>query len=253
MLFVSLAWAETREGDETGKAVGSVTSTTHDATNLANVEHVSPEDARRLTALAGATLSLPRVRALSTEAARELATHRQESRTCTHTVCVAVQEEKTVTYSVMVPYPEEKTATDGTKYTVKKCRPQERTRTVTISKCVPELRTHACPLTLQLDGLASAEPKVLAALAQHDGNLHLAGLKTLSIEAARRLATHQGGTLALDGLVILTDDLATILAAHEGPLSLKGVQEASEQALATLEGRNVTLPPELQPPPHEKD
>jgi len=136
-----------------------------------------------------------------------------------HTVCVAVKAEKTVTYSVLVPYPEEKTAADGTKYTVNKCRPEERTRTVTITKCVPELRTHACPLTLQLDGLASAEPEVLATLAQDDGNLHL----------------------------------AATLATHEGPLSLKGVKQASEQALAALEGRSVTLPPELQPTPPEKD
>lgn len=249
MLFMSLARAEAQEGDATGKATGSAIATT----DPANVEHPSPEDARRLTASAGETLSLPRVKSLSTAAARELATYRQESGTCTHTVCIPVLEEKTVTYSVMVPYSEEKTAADGKVFTVQKCRPEERTRTFTVTKCVPESRTHACPLTLQLDGLASADPEVLAALARHDGNLHLAGLEALSIDGASRLATHRGGTLALDGLVILNDDVAAILASHEGPLSLKGVKQASEQALAALEGRSVALPPEFQAPPREKE
>ena len=131
--------------------------------------------------------------------------------------------------------------------------PEERTRMVTITTCGPESRTHPCPLTLQLDGLAAAEPEVLAALAQHHGNLHLAGLKMVSIEGARRLTTHKGGTLTLDGLVILTDQIAAILSTHDGPLSLKGVKQTSEQALAVLEGRSITLSPELKPTPHEKD
>jgi hypothetical protein len=227
----------------------------------ATVQRLTPEDARRLTATADLLLSLPRLRELSEESARELATYRHKSKTVSYTVQVPVSEEKIATFTVMVPYDEEKTSTytvmvpaeekvraDGTKYTakesrseertrtytVRKCRPEERTRTYTVTKMVPETRTCKCPLALQIDGMSSLEPRCLAELAKHVGNLHLNGLKALSREQAQSLAAHKGGVLALDGLISLDAKTAEVLAAHEGGLTLNGLGTLSPESAKAL-------------------
>lgn len=225
----------------TPRPVTAATTRGESSVNQRTVEHLSPKAARSLTAAAGALLSLPRLRGLSEETAHELATYRDESGTCTYTVCVPVTEEQTATYTVMVPYTEEETLEDGKKVPVTKSLPQLRTRTYTVTVCVPEERTHKCPLTLQLDGLVSVEPGVLVALAKHDGNLHLGGLKSLTADEAKSLAVHKGGTLALNGLDSLDTEVAAQLATHQDALSLNGVSMLSAETAEALCKNNVAL------------
>jgi hypothetical protein len=202
--------------------------------DAATIVDLTPSEARRLTATAGKVLSLPRVQELKEDAARVLATHRQESGTCTYTVMVPVQDTIEQKYTVMVTRPEEKTSPDGKKYTVSKCFPEERTRLVSHTKYVPEQLTHKCPLTLQLDGLSTTEPRVLAALAEHDGNLFLNGMKTLSQEQARSLAAHKGGTLALNGVSSLDMAVAEQLGVRKGDLALNGIRSLTADTARAL-------------------
>jgi hypothetical protein len=225
--------SESKENDAAAVPVSNL------SIDPATAKTLTPEQARRLTASAGAVLSLPRLSTISEEAARELATYRKESGTCTHTICVPVQKEKTATYTIMVPFPEEKTKEDGSKVTINKCRPETRTKTYTVTIMVPEERSHVCPLALQLDGLALVKPSVLAALSQHDGHLHLNGMKSLTPDQAKALVPHKGGTLALDGLSSLDAKVAEQLAAREGGLSLNGLTALSldtAKALCTHKG-----------------
>ena len=205
------------------------------------VEMITPEEAKTLTAESGLLLSLPRLRKLSPEAAEQLATYREQSKTATDTVMVPVCGEKTMTYTVMVSYAEDKTRDDGTKYTINKCRPEERKKTITFTKMVPEKVNRTCPFTLQFDGLESAEPRTLAELAKHVGNLHLNGLKALSREQAQSLAAHKGGMLALDGLASLDAGTAEVLAAHEGALTLNGLESLSPESAKALGGHKGDL------------
>ncbi len=200
------------------------------ATDAKTVQQLTPEQARGLVASAGETLALPLLRRLTKEAAYELATYRERSDVCTHTVEVPVQEERSITYSVMVPREETKTLEDGSTRTVTKSCPETRTRFVTVTKKIPETREHRCPLTLVLGGLNTAESDVLKALAQHDGTLSLPGIEEVDIEDASLLAAHKGGTLALDGIKHLDADVVNALAKHQGTLSLNGVQSLSPEA-----------------------
>ena len=198
----------------------------------ATVERLTPEQARRLTT--SPVVSLPRLRDLTPEVARELATYREQSKTITYTVMVPFTEEKTSAYTVMVPHTLEKVRDDGSKYTVTESRPEQRTRTYTVTKCKPEERTRKFPVALQLDGLSSLEARTLAELAQHEGNLHLNGLKALSREQAQSLAAHKGGMLALDGLKSLDAKTAEVLAGREGVLTLNGLESLSHESAKAL-------------------
>ncbi len=205
------------------------------------VEALTPEEARRLTASAGETLSLPRVRRLSEAVAKELATYRGESGTCTYKVDVQVREGRTSTHMAVIPQEEQRTRDDGTTYVVITPRSVERTQAYTVIKSVPETKEHKCPLTLILAGLESADPRVLAALAKHDGHLSLPGLKTLSRDEALSLSRHGGGTLALDGLASLDVEAAGQLANHQGTLSLNGLVCLSTDAATALCKSNNSL------------
>jgi hypothetical protein len=208
------------------------------------VEKLMPEEVRQLIASSGEDLSLPSLRDLSEEAANELATYGREKRvTRTYEVMVPVQEEKTATYTVMVCVAEDKLLDDGTKTSVKKCQPEERTRTYTVTKMIPEQKTRSItlPYTLQLDALAAPEPSVLAALAKHDGNLHLNAIKTLTPDQAQSLAAHKGGTLALDRLESLDLETATHLASRQGDLSLNGLSSLSPESADALSGHKGDL------------
>ena len=200
----------------------------------ATAKTLTPEQARHLTASAGALLSLPCLQTISEEAALELATYREESGTCTHTVCVPYTDEIIQTYTVMESYAEEIVRDDGTKASVNKCRPVQKSRTVVVRKCRQEERSHVCPLTLQLDALTTATPEVLAALAKHDGHLDLNGLKSLMPDGAKALAQHKAGTLVLDGLSSLDANVAEQLAARGGRLSLNGITALSLDAAKAL-------------------
>jgi len=205
----------------------------------ATIERLTPEEARRLTT--NPTVSLPNLRDLSPEAARELATYREQSKTITYTVMVPFTEENTSAYTVMVPYTLEKVRDDGSKYTVTESRPEQRTRTYKVTKCKPEERTRRFPVALQLDGLSSLEPRCLAELAKHEGNLRLNGLKALNREQAQSLAAHRGGMLALDGLKSLDAKIAEVLAGHEGGLTLNGLGSLSHESAKALGGHKGEL------------
>jgi hypothetical protein len=66
---------------------------------------------------------------------------------------------------------------------------------------------------LYLDGLNTLSDEAAKALAQHNGDLWLYGLTTLSDEAAKVLAQHKGG-LWLKGLTALSDEAAKALRAN---------------------------------------
>jgi tetratricopeptide (TPR) repeat protein len=212
-----------------------------DAIDPSRVANLTLEEARRLAASAGETLSLPRVRHLSEAVAKELATYRDESGTCTYRVDVQVRERRTCTHTALIPQKEQRTREDGTTYVVITPRAVERTQAYTVTKSVPETKEHKCPLTLMLAGLESAEPRVLAALAKHDGHLSLPGLKTLSRDGALSLSGHSGGTLALDGLASLDVETAEQLANHQGTLSLNGLESLSTDAATALCKSNNSL------------
>lgn len=215
--------AEAAEADGSESGVAPKSPLIHQSIDPATAETLTPEQARRLTASAGAVLSLPRLQVISEEAARELATYRDESREVVYTVSVPYTEEITRTYTVMEEYAEEIVREDGTKASVSKSRPVQKTRSVAVTKCRMEERSRFYPLTLQLDGLATAKPQVMAALASHDGHLHLNGLRSITPDEATALVPHKGGTLALDGLATLDIRVAKRLAAREGSLSLNGI------------------------------
>jgi len=76
---------------------------------------------------------------------------------------------------------------------------------------------------LFLHGLTSLTPEVAAHLAKHEGgNLYLNGLTSLTPEVAKHLANHQGD-LFLDGLTSLTPETAEHLAKRQGNLFLSGL------------------------------
>ena len=204
------------------------------AIDAATVERITASDARRLTAAADFVLSLPGLRELSPEAARELATYREQSKTAPGTVMVPVSRKESRKYSVMVPVPEEVEQADGTKVTVNKCRPEERTMTVSFTVWVPETSDRKCPFTLQMDGLNSLKASTLAEIAKHSGNLLLNGLRSVTVEEAKVLAAHNGGVLALDGLESLEPEAALHLAAHGGGLSLDGISSLSRETSEAL-------------------
>lgn len=204
------------------------------ALDPATVTTLTVEDARRLVASAGETLSLPCLSHMSADAAHELATTRDPSNACIYKVCVPAAREKTATYTAMEHYTEEKTREDGTKVTVTKCRPVTRTKTYTVMICVTEERSHVCPLTLVLDGLTSPTTEVLSELAKHDGNLHLNGMKSLTHEDAQKLAAHKGGSLVLNGVASLDTDVAAALASHAGNVSLNGIRTLSASTAKAL-------------------
>ncbi len=238
-------WNPFKEG---GWEADALDTKSEEPVDPASVETLTPAAARQLTAAAGAVLALPRLRALSPEAAHELATYRVKTVVQTYTVCIPVTEERTSTYTVMVPCDEEKSPDDDSRggEAQAKCRPELRSRTYKVTICKPEERTRtiSLPATLQLDALESPDPEVLSGLAKHDGILRLDGLTALNREQAGALAAHKGG-LHLNGVAVLSDDVAAALATHQGPISFTGVQTASREALALFEGKPVTLPPEL--------
>jgi len=254
-------WAPFRKGGWEEKHSGADPEKKLDP---ASAESLTPENARRLIASSGEVLSLPRLRELSEEVARVLATYGRERKTTrTYTVMVPVTEQRTATYTVMVCIAEDTTLSDGTQTSVTKCQPEARTRTYTVTKRVPEERTRTItfPYTLQLDALATPEPSSLAALAKHKGNLHLTGLQSLTPEQAESLVLHEGGTLVIDsvksidaetvkrlairqgglsmnGLLALSVDTVQALATHSGDLSLNGIEEMSNDIAAALAKHN---------------
>jgi beta-lactamase regulating signal transducer with metallopeptidase domain len=87
---------------------------------------------------------------------------------------------------------------------------------------------------LPVNGLKKLAPDVAQALAGYSrGALILNGLTTLSDEAAKALAQHEG-SLYLYGLTTLSDDAATALAQHKSNLYLNGLTTLSDEAAAAL-------------------
>ncbi len=86
---------------------------------------------------------------------------------------------------------------------------------------------------LLLNGLTTLSPDAAKELAKHEGWLSLNGLTSLSNEAAEALGQHKGH-LHLDGLTKLSDEPAKSLARHNGELSLKGLTSLSNEAASAL-------------------
>lgn len=86
---------------------------------------------------------------------------------------------------------------------------------------------------LLLDGVTSLSPEAAKELAKHDGWLSLNGLTSLSDEAAAALGQHKG-QLHLDGLTELSDEAAKALARHHGELSLNGLTTLTDEAAGSL-------------------
>jgi hypothetical protein len=92
------------------------------------------------------------------------------------------------------------------------------------------------------DEIEMLTPEAAETLAEHEGNLLLNGLTTISAEAAEALAKHWG-YLSLDGLTTLSDKAAEALAKHKGDLYLDGLTTLSDKAAATLKANpSIRLP-----------
>ena len=98
---------------------------------------------------------------------------------------------------------------------------------------------------LHLGGLRSLSADVAKELASFCGSLWLDGLTSLSPETARCLAAHKGGSISLDGLRSLSDEAGRALASHRGDsLSLNGLQvltPAVARAFAQYKGNQLGL------------
>jgi hypothetical protein len=95
--------------------------------------------------------------------------------------------------------------------------------------------------TLWLGGLRELTPSVAAALGAFRpldrlDRLNLAGLRNLSPEAARNLASFEA-TLCLDGLTSISPELAEALVEVKGRIHLPGVRSVSAEAAAILFSR----------------
>jgi hypothetical protein len=86
---------------------------------------------------------------------------------------------------------------------------------------------------LALAGVNSLSPEAAQELAQYEGWLYLNGLATLSKETADALGQHKG-PLHLDGLKSISDDSARSLARHNGELSLGGLLSISDETAEAL-------------------
>ena len=93
---------------------------------------------------------------------------------------------------------------------------------------------------LSLDGLSTLSAEVAEALARHKDDLYLGGLTTLSDDAAKALARHKGG-LVLNGLTTLSDEAAKALAQHKGWLDLNGLTTLSDEAAKAVAERKGEL------------
>ena len=88
---------------------------------------------------------------------------------------------------------------------------------------------------LLLNGLTTLTLDAAKELAKHEGWLSLNGLTSLSNEAAEALGEHKG-YLHLDGLTKISDAAAKALARHKGELSLNGLTLLSDEAGIALAG-----------------
>jgi hypothetical protein len=86
---------------------------------------------------------------------------------------------------------------------------------------------------LNLSSLESISPLAAAALARFSGELKLDGLKHLSSQTARALAAHEGG-LSLNHMEDLSVQAAKELARHQGELSLNWLENLTEKAALAL-------------------
>lgn len=93
--------------------------------------------------------------------------------------------------------------------------------------------------TDELESLTLAQAE---ALAQRQENLSLNGLKSITDDAARILATHTGGTLCLDGISELSDTAADALARHEGEVYFESLRRLTSPALAAKLGSYFWFP-----------
>jgi len=91
---------------------------------------------------------------------------------------------------------------------------------------------------LEFHSLRILPPKILRILAGYKGELILGGLKELSNEQAKILATHTGESVSLMGIKSLTFAAVNALRVHQGRLSigLKRVSDDSADVLASRKG-----------------
>jgi len=87
-----------------------------------------------------------------------------------------------------------------------------------------------------LDGLTEISHEIAVALARHDGDLSLNGVKMLDAVTASSLCD-LAGELRLNGLEQLSDDVAKALSQHEGGLSLRGLKTVSKSCFDLLQSK----------------
>lgn len=203
-------------------------------------ELVSLADARRVQAVCkGKSIPLLSIKSISAEAAAVLAETSKrslvrEEKACKYVVMVAVEEqiEKKVNTEELKENP------DGTTSLV----PVEKVELVTVRKCKPEERFRKYQIErelvpqLELDGLTEISHEIAVALARHDGDLSLNGVKMLDAVTASSLC-ELAGELQLNGLEQLSDDVAKALSQHEGGLSLRGLKTVSKSCFDLLQSK----------------
>ncbi len=86
---------------------------------------------------------------------------------------------------------------------------------------------------IHLNGVKDLSPNAAKALAQHKGDLYLAGLTTLPLPLAKALADIKGA-LYLSGITEISDEAAAAMAKHRAGLRLDGLTSLSDAAAASL-------------------
>ena len=90
---------------------------------------------------------------------------------------------------------------------------------------------------LMLNGLTTLTPEAAKELAKHEGWLSLNGLKEVSNESAAALGQHKG-YLHFNGLTKISDEEARALARHKGELQLNGLRSISDEAAKAFAQHN---------------
>ena len=112
-------------------------------------------------------------------------------------------------------------------------------------KKVPEIRSREISFTmigfkLGLDGLKRVTEDTAKVLATHQGDLSLNGLQEISPDVATSLSRHKG-QLFLDGLTAIDKSSAKALSRHTGEISLRGLKSPPKDVVDALSPAVVEL------------